>query len=62
VGADHITTSIPIVSFMLTDDVRLGLVANDGRPGSNVTGLSMRLDGMVGNDHEFDLGWKLYCE
>jgi putative ABC transport system substrate-binding protein len=47
-----ITTSIPIVSFMLTDEVRLGLAASDARPGSNVTGLSMRLDGMVGKQIE----------
>jgi putative ABC transport system substrate-binding protein len=39
------TASIPIVSFMLADEVRLGLVTSDARPGGNVTGLSMRLDG-----------------
>jgi putative ABC transport system substrate-binding protein len=43
-----LTTSIPIVSFMLADEVHLGLVESDARPGGNVTGLSMRVDGMVG--------------
>ena len=46
------TESIPIVSFMLADEVRLGLVASSARPGGNVTGLSMRLDGMVGKQLE----------
>jgi hypothetical protein len=46
------TASIPIVSFMLADEVRLGLVTSDARPGGNVTGLSMRLDGMVGKQLE----------
>jgi len=46
------TASIPIVSFMLADEVRLGLVASSARPGGNVTGLSMRLDGMVGKQME----------
>src|SRR5262252_3448434 len=46
------TASIPIVSFMLADEVRLGLVASSARPGGNVTGLSMRLDGMVGKQIE----------
>jgi len=46
------TASIPIVSFMLADEVRLGLVTSDARPGGNVTGLSMRLDGMVSKQLE----------
>jgi ABC-type uncharacterized transport system substrate-binding protein len=33
---------------MLTDEVRLGLVENAARPGGNVTGLAMRVDGMAG--------------
>jgi putative ABC transport system substrate-binding protein len=46
------TSNIPIVSFMLADEIRLGLVANSARPGGNVTGLLMRLDGMSGKQVE----------
>jgi putative ABC transport system substrate-binding protein len=46
------TATIPIVSFMLADEVRLGLAASIAHPGGNVTGLSMRLDGMVGKQLE----------
>src|SRR5262245_18272442 len=48
VAARAASQTIPIVSFMLTDEVRLGLVANAARPGGNVTGLAMRVDGMAG--------------
>jgi putative ABC transport system substrate-binding protein len=48
VAARAASKTIPIVSFMLTDEVRLGLVENAARPGGNVTGLAMRVDGMAG--------------
>jgi putative ABC transport system substrate-binding protein len=48
VAARAASQTIPIVSFMLTDEVPLGLVANAARPGGNVTGLAMRVDGMAG--------------
>jgi len=48
VAARAASQTIPIVSFMLADEVRLGLVANAARPGGNVTGLAMRVDGMAG--------------
>jgi putative ABC transport system substrate-binding protein len=48
----QITTTIPILGFMLADEIRLGLVASIARPGGNVTGLSMRLDGMIGKQIE----------
>jgi putative ABC transport system substrate-binding protein len=48
VAARAASKTIPIVSFMLSDEVRLGLVANAARPGGNVTGLAMRVDGMAG--------------
>jgi putative ABC transport system substrate-binding protein len=48
VAAKNVTSDIPIVCFMLADEVRLGLVASDARPGGNVTGLAMRVDGMAG--------------
>jgi putative ABC transport system substrate-binding protein len=46
------TKTIPIVSFMITDEMRLGLVASHAHPGSNVTGLLMRVEGMVGKQLE----------
>src|SRR5262245_23615648 len=48
VAARAASQTIPILSFMLTDEVRLGLVENAARPGGNVTGLAMRVDGMAG--------------
>jgi len=48
VAARAASQTIPIVSFMLTDEVRLGLVESAARPGGNVTGLAMRVDGMAG--------------
>jgi putative tryptophan/tyrosine transport system substrate-binding protein len=52
VAASAATKTIPIVCFMLADEVRLGLVASDARPGANVTGLAMRVDGMAGKQLE----------
>jgi putative tryptophan/tyrosine transport system substrate-binding protein len=47
-----LTNTIPITSFMLADEIRLGLVASVARPGGNVTGLDMRVDGLVGKQIE----------
>jgi putative tryptophan/tyrosine transport system substrate-binding protein len=47
VAVSRLTETIPIVSFMLADEERLGLVASSARPGRNVTGLLMRVDGMA---------------
>jgi putative tryptophan/tyrosine transport system substrate-binding protein len=52
VAAKAATKTIPIVCFMLADEIRLGLVASDARPGGNVTGLAMRVDGMAGKQLE----------
>jgi putative tryptophan/tyrosine transport system substrate-binding protein len=52
VALHKVTTTIPILGFMLADEIRLGLVASIARPGGNVTGLSMRLDGMIGKQIE----------
>ncbi len=46
VAAKSVTSTIPIVSFMLADEVRLGLVANDAHPGGNVTGILMRVESL----------------
>jgi putative ABC transport system substrate-binding protein len=55
VAAKAASAIIPIVSFMLADEVRLGLVASDARPGGNVTGLAMRVEGMSGKQFELAL-------
>jgi putative ABC transport system substrate-binding protein len=47
-----ISKTIPIVSFMLVDEIRLGLAASNARPGGNVTGLLMRVEGMAGKQVE----------
>jgi putative ABC transport system substrate-binding protein len=47
-----LTDKIPIVSFMLGDELHLGLVASHARPGGNVTGLALRVEGMVGGQLE----------
>src|SRR5262249_4837885 len=52
VAARALTTSIPIVSFMLADEMRLGLIASHAHPGGNVTGLLMRVEGRVGKPIE----------
>ena len=55
VAAKAASQTIPILSFMLTDEVALGLVASAARPGGNVTGLAMRVDGMAGKLFEIAL-------
>jgi putative ABC transport system substrate-binding protein len=52
VAITAMSKTIPIVCFMLADEIRLGLVASDARPGGNVTGLLMRVDGMAGKQVE----------
>ena len=52
VAARTFTKIIPIVSFMISNEIQLGLVASHARPGSNVTGLLMRVEGMVGKQLE----------
>lgn len=52
VAITAISKTIPIVCFMLADEIRLGLAASDARPGGNVTGLLMRVEGMAGKQIE----------
>jgi putative ABC transport system substrate-binding protein len=49
------TPSIPIVVGTLTDPVGAGLAASEARPGGNVTGVLLRLEGLTGKQLEFAL-------
>jgi putative ABC transport system substrate-binding protein len=46
------TASIPIVGINMSDPVGLGLVASEARPGTNVTGVLTRVEGMPGKQLE----------
>ena len=52
VAAKRATSSIPIVGVNMTDPVGLGLVESDAHPGTNVTGILTRLEGMAGKTLE----------
>jgi len=49
----QVTTAIPIVFAIAVDPVAQGLVASLARPGSNVTGLSLRSTDLAGKRLEF---------
>jgi putative ABC transport system substrate-binding protein len=46
IAAKDATKTIPIVSALLDDPVRLGLIKSDAKPGGNVTGLLSSLPGL----------------
>jgi putative ABC transport system substrate-binding protein len=54
-AAKQATASIPIIGVNLTDPVDFGLVASEARPGTNVTGVLFRLDGMTEKQVEIAL-------
>ena len=51
-AAKQATAGIPIVGLLLTDPVGLGLVASEARPGTNVTGILVRVEGLLGKHLE----------
>ncbi len=51
-AARQATASIPIVGVNMNDPVGTGLVANEARPGSNVTGVLVRVPGQAGKQLE----------
>jgi putative tryptophan/tyrosine transport system substrate-binding protein len=46
------TSSIPIVGANMTDPVGMGLAESESRPGGNVTGTLIRLEGLTGKQLE----------
>jgi ABC-type uncharacterized transport system substrate-binding protein len=49
------TSTIPIVCPLLGDPIRLGLIESMAHPGGNVTGVSFRVEGLVGKQLELAL-------
>src|SRR5262245_2728139 len=54
-AAKQATASIPIVGVNLIDPAGFGLVASEARPGTNVTGILFRLEGMAEKQVEIAL-------
>ena len=54
-AAKQAKTSIPIVGCLMIDPVGIGLVASEARPGSNVTGMLIRVEGLTGRQLEIAL-------
>jgi putative ABC transport system substrate-binding protein len=54
-AAKQATASIPIVGVNLTDPVGFGLVTSEARPGTNVTGILYRLEGLTEKQVELAL-------
>lgn len=52
IAARKATASVPIVSAILNDPVRLGLIASYARPGGNVTGILSQVEGLPGKQVE----------
>ena len=55
VAAKQATATIPIVGVNLTDPFGFGLVTSEAHPGTNVTGVLFRLEGMAGKQVEIAL-------
>jgi putative ABC transport system substrate-binding protein len=55
VSLSALTKTVPIVCPLLADPVHLGLIASMSHPGSNVTGILFRTEGLVGKQLELAL-------
>jgi putative ABC transport system substrate-binding protein len=55
IAAKQATVSIPIVGVNMTDPVSFGLVTSEARPGTNVTGILYRLEGLTEKQVELAL-------
>jgi putative ABC transport system substrate-binding protein len=55
VATKALTKSIPIVCPLLANAINLGLIANESRPGGNVTGVSFRTEGLTSKQVELAL-------
>jgi putative ABC transport system substrate-binding protein len=54
-AAKKATASVPIVGINMTDPVGFGLVTSEAHPGTNVTGILFRLEGLTGKQLEIAL-------
>jgi ABC-type uncharacterized transport system substrate-binding protein len=54
-AAKQATASIPIVGVNLTDPVGFGLIVSEAHPGTNVTGILFRLEGLTAKQVEIAL-------
>jgi putative ABC transport system substrate-binding protein len=54
-AAKRATANIPIVGLLLTDPVGIGLITSEARPGTNVTGILVRVEGLPGKQVEIAL-------
>jgi putative tryptophan/tyrosine transport system substrate-binding protein len=54
-AAKQATANIPIVGVNLNDPVGMGLVASEARPGTNVTGILVLVEGLAGKQVEIAL-------
>jgi putative ABC transport system substrate-binding protein len=51
-AAKQATASIPIIAVNVSDPIGVGLVTNEARPGSNVTGIRIQVEGLTGKQIE----------
>jgi putative ABC transport system substrate-binding protein len=54
-AAKRATASVPIVGLLMTDPVGMGLIKSEARPGTNVTGILIRVEGLSAKQLEIAL-------
>jgi putative ABC transport system substrate-binding protein len=55
VAVRHITVTAPIIGVSLNDPVGMGFAASEARPGGNVTGILVRVEGQSAKQLEIAL-------